>query len=134
MEGIKRLSEMIKDQKDKALIKVVSYLMLQTDMDLEFLKEEKNLKDMAEYIKKLAKKEAINGVAIIEDEVVYQWAKDYFSKSNEELGITSNKTVEKKIVNNKNKVEDNVFGSIFGTDNIVASDKKEIEQISLFAA
>lgn len=134
MEGIKRLSEMIKDQKDKALIKVVSYLMLQTEMDSEFLKEEKNLKDMAEYIKKLAKKEAINGVAIIEDEVVYQWAKDYFSKSNEELGITSNKTVEKKIVNNKNKVEDNVFGSIFGTDNIVASDKKEIEQISLFAA
>ena len=70
MDGIQRLAEMIKGQKDKSLIKIVSYLMLQKDMEQDFLKEEKDLKEMAEYIKGLAKKEAVNGVAIIEDEIV----------------------------------------------------------------
>ena len=80
MDGIQRLSEMIKGQKDKGLIKIVSYLMLQTEMDSDFLKEEKDLKEMAEYIKGLARKEATNGVAMIEDETVYSWAKEYFKK------------------------------------------------------
>ena len=48
MDGIQRLSEMIKGQKDKSLIKIVSYLMLQKDMEQDFLKEEKDLKEMAE--------------------------------------------------------------------------------------
>ena len=94
MTGIKRLSEMIKGQKDKSLIKIVTYLMLQTDIEQEFLKEEKDLREMAEYIKDLARKEATNGVAIIEDEIVYSWAKEYFIKSNKELGIKKYK-VEK---------------------------------------
>lgn len=132
MEGIKRLSEMVKDQKDKYLIKVVSYLILQEDMNEYYLNEEKNLRDMADYIKKLAKKEAINGVAIIEDETVYQWAKEYFQKSNQELGI-ENKVV--KTNNEKNNNNNNInskFGSIFGNKKI--KKEQEIEQISLFAA
>lgn len=132
MEGIKRLSEMVKNQKDKYLIKVVSYLILQEDMNEYYLNEEKNLKDMAEYIKKLAKKEAINGVAIIEDETVYQWAKEYFQTSNQELGI-ENKVV--KTNNEKNNNNNNInskFGSIFGNKEI--KKEQEIEQISLFAA
>lgn len=132
MEGIKRLSEMVKDQKDKYLIKVVSYLILQEDMNEYYLNEEKNLKDMADYIKKLAKKEAINGVAIIEDETVYQWAKEYFQKSNQELGI-ENKVV--KTNNEKNNNNNNInskFGSIF--ENKEIKKEQEIEQTSLFAA
>jgi len=132
MEGIKRLSEMVKNQKDKYLIKVVSYLILQEDMNEKYLNEEKNLKDMADYIKKLAKKEAINGVAIIEDETVYQWAKEYFQTSNQELGI-ENKVV--KTNNEKNNNNNNInskFGSIFGNKEI--KKEQEIEQISLFAA
>lgn len=132
MEGIKRLSEMVKNQKDKYLIKVVSYLILQEDMNEYYLNEEKNLRDMADYIKKLAKKEAINGVAIIEDETVYQWAKEYFQKSNQELGI-ENKVV--KTNNEKNNNNNNInskFGSIFGNKKI--KKEQEIEQISLFAA
>jgi len=132
MEGIKRLSEMVKNQKDKYLIKVVSYLILQEDMNEYYLNEEKNLKDMADYIKKLAKKEAINGVAIIEDETVYQWAKEYFQTSNQELGI-ENKVV--KTNNEKNNNNNNInskFGSIFGNKEI--KKEQEIEQISLFAA
>lgn len=139
MNGIQRLSEMIKGQKDKSLIKIVSYLMLQTDIEQDFLKEEKDLKEMAEYIKGLAKKEAINGVAIIEDETVYSWAKEYFVKSNEELGIKKYK-LEKGKYGDVSKVEikdeDDEFGSIFEDtiENLQEEKKEEIDQISLFAA
>lgn len=139
MNGIQRLSEMIKGQKDKSLIKIVSYLMLQTEMDSDFLKEEKDLKEMAEYIKGLARKEATNGVAIIEDETVYSWAKEYFIKSNKELGIKKYK-LEKGKHGDVSKVEikdeDDEFGSIFGetTENTQEEKKEETDQISLFAA
>lgn len=130
MNGIERLSEMIKGQKDKYLQIIVNHLMLQTEMSEAFLNEEKNLKDMATYIKDLAKKQATNNVAVIEDAVVFQWAKDYFNKSNEELGI---KKIEAK--NNKETIEKDEFGSIFDFNNSnknTENKKEEIEQITLF--
>lgn len=130
MNGIERLSEMIKGQKDKYLQIIVNHLMLQTEMSEAFLNEEKNLKDMATYIKDLAKKQATNNVAVIEDEVVFQWAKDYFNKSNEELGI---KKIEAK--NKTETVEIDEFGSIFDLNNSnknTENKKEEIEQITLF--
>lgn len=132
MDGIQRLSEMIKGQKDKYLIKIVEYLILQTQMNQYYLKEEKNLKEMAEYIKKLAKKQATNGVAVVEDDVVYQWAMEYFIKTNKELGIEKN-TVQ-KVTKIENKKINDEFGSIFDSDEKEISEvkKEEIEQISLF--
>lgn len=130
MNGIERLSEMIKGQKDKYLQIIVNHLMLQTEMSEAFLNEEKNLKDMATYIKDLARKQATNNVAVIEDEVVFQWAKDYFNKSNEELGI---KKIEEK--NKTETVEKDEFGSIFDLNNSnknTENKKEEIEQITLF--
>ena len=130
MNGIERLSEMIKGQKDKYLQIIVNHLMLQTEMSEAFLNEEKNLKDMATYIKDLARKQATNNVAVIEDAVVFQWAKDYFNKSNEELGI---KKIEAK--NKTETVEIDEFGSIFDLNNSnknTENKKEEIEQITLF--
>ena len=130
MNGIERLSEMIKGQKDKYLQIIVNHLMLQTEMSEAFLNEEKNLKDMATYIKDLARKQATNNVAVIEDAVVFQWAKDYFNKSNEELGI---KKIEAK--NNKETIEKDEFGSIFDLNNTnknMENKKEEVEQITLF--
>lgn len=130
MNGIERLSEMIKGQKDKYLQIIVNHLMLQTEMSEAFLNEEKNLKDMATYIKDLAKKQATNNVAVIEDEVVFKWAKDYFNKPNEELGI---KKIEAK--NITETVEIDEFGSIFDLNNSnknTENKKEEIEQITLF--
>lgn len=133
MEGIQRLSKMIEGQKDKYLIIIVNHLMLQTEMNEAFLNEEKNLKEMATYIKDKARKQATNGVAVIEDDVVFQWAKDYFNKSNKELGI---KKIEKatKVENKEDKKTDGEFGSIFDIEERVEKqeDKKDIEQISLF--
>ena len=130
MNGIERLSEMIKGQKDKYLQIIVNHLMLQTEMSEAFLNEEKNLKDMATYIKDLARKQATNNVAVIEDAVVFQWAKDYFNKSNEELVI---KKIEAK--NNTETVEKDEFGSIFDLNNTnknMENKKEEVEQITLF--
>lgn len=134
MDGIQRLEKMLEGQKDKALIKTVNYLMLQEEMEQDFLKEEKNLKDMAEYIRGKAMQDATHGWNWLDDEVVFEWAKDYFKKSNEELGIKKDKKEKGKHGDvSKVESEDDEFGSIFGTQETVAEKKKgEIEQISLF--
>lgn len=140
MDGIQRLSKMVEGQKDKYLNIIVNYLMLQSEMNEAFLNKEKNLKDMATYIRDLAKKQATNNVAVIEDAVVFQWAKNYFLKTNEELGIKKVKLEKaKQSDTKKTEVKDDEFGSIFdfddGANTAANNDKKEeIEQISLFAA
>ena len=53
MDGIQRLSEMIKGQKDKSLIKIVSYLMLQKDMEQDFLKEEKERQSWSASVRRM---------------------------------------------------------------------------------
>ena len=136
MNGIERLSEMVKGQKDKYLQIIVNHLMLQTEMSEAFLNEEKDLKGMASYIQDLAKKQATNNVAVIEDEIVFNWAKDYFNKSNEELGIKKKEVKTSQTNNKENIITNDEFGSIFDLDsNSKHTEKKdEIEQISLFAA
>ena len=136
MNGIERLSEMVKGQKDKYLQIIVNHLMLQTEMSEVFLNEEKDLKGMASYIQDLAKKQATNNVAVIEDEIVFNWAKDYFNKSNEELGIKKKEVKTSQTNNKENIITNDEFGSIFDLDsNSKHTEKKdEIEQISLFAA
>lgn len=134
MDGIKRIEKMAEGQKDKSLIKIVSYLISQTDMDQKFLNEEKDLKEMAEYIKGLARKKAVHGVAMIEDEIVYGWAKEYFMKSNKELGIKKYRIEKGKHGDiSKTEIDEDEFGSIFDVEDIEEQDNKEdIEQISLF--
>lgn len=157
MEGIKRIKEMAEGQKDFVLLEVVKYLVSREDMDEKYLNKEKNLKGMASYIqaeiindfcKKMntknpssfAKEVKYNGgntrcLAVgMSEERTYELAINYFSKSNEELGI---KTEEVKSKNKEIRSEnsDDEFGSIFDFD---TSDKKEkqkeeIEQISLFS-
>lgn len=117
-------------------------VMLQTEMNEAFLNEEKNLKDMATYIKDTAKKQAKSGVAVIEDAVVFKWAKEYFMKSNKELGIKETRLDRGKhgdVSKVETKENEDNFGSIFDIDdnNENTSDnskKEDIEQISLFAA
>lgn len=142
MDGIKRLADMLEGQKDKYLNIIVNHLMLQTEMNEAFLNEEKNLKDMATYIKDKAKKQAKGGVAVVEDAVVFKWAKEYFIKSNKELGIKETRLDRGKhgdVTKVEVKENEDEFGSIFDLDdnhenNIDNNKKDEIEQISIFAA
>ncbi len=87
MSGIKRLKILVEGQTDKPLLKIVDYLLTRVDLDNNYLNEEKSLKNMVDYIKSEAKKQAKNGYCYIEDEVVYEWAVKYFSESDETLGI-----------------------------------------------
>ena len=94
------------------------------------------------YIKDTAKKQAKSGVAVIEDAVVFKWAKEYFMKSNKELGIKETRLDRGKhgdVSKVETKENEDNFGSIFDIDdnNENTSDnskKEDIEQISLFAA
>lgn len=140
MEGINRLAKMLEGQKDKYLNIIVNHLMQHLEFDQAFLNEEKNLKDMADYIKDKARKEATGGVAVIEDAVVFKWAIDYFVKSNEELKIKKTTKPEIKKEKNKQEESDDEFGSIFDsndenesfTTECAKAEKESIEQISLF--
>ena len=89
MNGYDRLKLQYKENlnPDKALIEIIKYLLNQPEMSDIYLKDEKNIKEMMDYIKSKAKEQAINNVAIIEDQNVYEWAVEYYIKSNEELGI-----------------------------------------------
>lgn len=91
MEGIERIKILASEVKDTALLKIVDYLLSREDMNDKYLNEEKSLKQMVEFIKGQAQKKANNGMAMIEDEVVYGWAIHYFDESNDQLKIKKNK-------------------------------------------
>lgn len=85
MEGIERIKVLASEIKDKPLLKIIEYLLTRTDMNDKYLNEEKSLKQMVEFIKNNAKKQAQNGIAMIEDETVYSWAIHYFDETNKDL-------------------------------------------------
>ena len=89
MEGIERIKVLASDIKDKPLLKIIEYLLTRTDMNDKYLNEEKNLKQMVEFIKSNAKKHAQNGIAMIEDETVYGWAIHYFDETNKDLELSN---------------------------------------------
>ena len=162
MEGIKRIKEMAKGQKDPILLAIVQYLIGREDMNYNYLNEEKNLKEMAAIFvlecsqnngEKMniknpsshAKGIKYNGTSVkclavgMSKERIYELAINYFRKSNKELGIKPEQKKENKTEeNNKSKIKDAIdeFGSIFVTNNEEKTDTKkdEIEQISFFSS
>ena len=103
MDGIERLKILVEGQEDKALLKIVNYLITLKEMDAFYLNNDKTLKCMVDYIKEKARKLSKNGYCYIEDETVYKWAVDYFVKTDQELGIKNN---NKSILNNDLKKEE----------------------------
>lgn len=62
------------------------------------LESNRSVGEMGKYIFALAKKEATNNMAIVEDDTVFEWAEDYFRATNEQLvevGIRSEKPSSK---------------------------------------
>lgn len=103
MKGIERIKILASEIKDKPLLKIIEYLLTREDMNEKYLNEEKSLKQMVEFIKNSAKKQSTNGVAMVEDEVVFGWAIHYFDETNEQLDMDSN---YKEVT--KNDEEENV--------------------------
>lgn len=123
MEGIERLRVMAMNggSMQKQYFKIFMYLKKRTDMDEKFQNPEKSFEQMYEYIKGEVKKQAVNGVAMVEDVVVYGLAVHYFDESNEDLGIKKKEIVTKKIAENKQEIPKSEEPK-----------KEEREQISLF--
>lgn len=96
MKGIERIKILASEIKDKPLLKIIEYLLTREDMNEKYLNEEKSLKQMVEFIKNNAKKQAQNGIAMIEDETVYSWAIHYFDETNKDLELSSDKQDTKK--------------------------------------
>lgn len=97
MNGYERIKELYLKgtNKDKPLAQIVKHLMQQQNMNELYLNEDKNLEDMMNFIDNKAKEQAVNNVAVIPDAEVYDWAILYFSKSNDELGLTKKQTPTK---------------------------------------
>lgn len=87
MTGYERLDNLVQGQMDQALLKVVEHLKNLEGIEDLFLNEEKDLKGMCDYVKSKAKELAVNNVAVVEDDIVYQWSETYWEQSNETLGI-----------------------------------------------
>lgn len=106
--GLERIKKLSAEVKDKAVLKIIDYLLSRKDMNEKYLNEEKSLTQMIEFIKAKAKEKATNGVAMIEDDEVYSWAIHYFDESNKDLKISKIKEdvevkEEKKSTVKKNK-------------------------------
>lgn len=118
MNGIERIKVLASEIQDKPLLKIIEYLLTRQDMNDKYLNEDKNLSQMVEFIKSMAKQHAKNGVAMIEDAVVFGWAIHYWDESNEKLKLekakeettkeektktsTTNSKVKKKVDKNWN--------------------------------
>lgn len=110
MDGYERLQKLYeKDFQNTPVIRIVNYLLKQSDMKEKYENEEKTVKQMFEYITGKAKDFKIGNAAIIEDDIVFSWAMEYFNVSNEELGLNKKpeKIVPKVAKINEDKKEDN---------------------------
>jgi len=105
MEGLERIKILASEVKNKPLLKVVDYLLSRKDMNEKYLNEEKSLKQMISFIRKEAEKQQEDGMAMIEDEVVYGWAIHYFDESNEKLGLNEKKEEKKEEKTSNNNSE-----------------------------
>lgn len=107
LDGIERIKILAKEVKDKSLLKIIDYLLTRNDMNDKYLNEEKSLSQMIQYIKAEAKKRAINGVAVIEDEEVYNLAIHYFDETNSNLKINNNVDLKETKLSEKSVLKRN---------------------------
>ena len=92
MEGIERLETEVLEMNDSSVSAVFNYLKTRKDLYEKFNNKEKTIKEMWNYICDKARKMSKNNVAVVQDNLVFIWAVNYFTKSNEELGIKEKKT------------------------------------------
>ena len=113
MNGFDRLREQVKDH----------------DMEQKYLNEEKNIKEMCNFIKEKGKVHAKNGWNFITNEVVFAWAIMYWALPNAFLKINTPKET-KNIVTEEKTTKNNVVS--INTAKKVLEEKKQVEQLTLF--
>lgn len=122
MEGKERLEQETIEMNNYNVVLIFNYIKDNDELQEKFDNEEKTIKGMYEFICGKAKTLAQNGVAAVNDKVVYLWAITYFCKSNEELGI---KKEEKKIKRATDASKESISDKEKGI-------KESDEQVSIF--
>ena len=122
MEGKERLEQETIEMNNYNVVLIFNYIKDKDELKEKFDNEEKTIKGMYEFICGKAKTLAQNGVAAVNDKVVYLWAITYFCKSNEELGI---KKEEKKIKSATDASKEGISDKEKGI-------KESDEQVSIF--
>lgn len=122
MEGKERLEQETIEMNNYNVVLIFNYIKDKDELQEKFDNEEKTIKGMYEFICGKAKTLAQNGVAAVNDKVVYLWAITYFCKSNEELGIKKEK---KKIKSATDASKESISDKEKGI-------KESDEQVSIF--
>ncbi len=92
-EKLSAYEELVKKYLDK---------QMENDTALKNVYDSAKIKDCFKYITELARKQAVNNCAMIEDSQVYKWARDYYL---EELPKQANKDVSDKVKNMTEKLD-----------------------------
>lgn len=91
MEGLEKLETEVLEMNDSSVSAVFNYLKTRKDLYEKFNNKEKSIEQMWDYICDKARKMSKNNVAVVQDNLVFIWAVNYFCKTNEELGIKEKK-------------------------------------------
>lgn len=111
-EKLNAYEELVKKYLDK---------QVETDTALKTVYDSTKIKDCFKYITELARKQAVNNCAMIEDSQVYKWARDYYL---EELP----KNTDKKIIESVNKSTEKIDNAIKSVDKVIAESEKVLQE------
>lgn len=125
MEGIERLELEVLEMNNFSVSNIFNNIKNKPELQDKFNNKEKTIKGMYEYVYEKARALQQGNVAMVNDQVVYLWATNYFKYTNEELGITKkwlkpetnkkeSKKEDKKEEKKAEKKEDNPQISMFG--------------------
>ena len=109
---------------------IANYLLnrIETDECLKAKLEETNktLKGCVEYVKKEAKKQAEDNVAIIEDQQVYEWVVHYFLEDSIDFEPKEKPSKKKNKNDDKEEEEKEKDETLYGEEEVVKEEKKSI--------
>lgn len=125
MEGIERLELEVLEMNNFSVSNMFNNIKNKPELQKKFNNDKKTIKGMFEYVYEKARALKQGNVAMVNDQVVYLWATNYFKYTNEELGITKkglkpetnkkeSKKEDKKEEKKAEKKEDNPQISMFG--------------------
>ena len=125
MEGIERLELEVLEMNNFSVSNMFNNIKNKPELQEKFNNKEKTIKGMYEYVYEKARSLRQGNVAMVNDQVVYLWATNYFKYTNEELGIKKkglkpetnkkeSKKEDKKEEKKAEKEENNPQISMFG--------------------
>ena len=124
MEGIERLELEVLEMNNFSVSNMFNNIKNKPELQEKFNNKEKTIKGMYEYVYEKARALQQGNVAMVNDQVVYLWATNYFKYTNEELGITK-KGLKPETNKKESKKEDK-------TEETKAEKKEDKPQISMF--